>query len=171
MDTHNRRMVELLRIGNARQVVAVRVLPTPVVEEPTWRSFTATVSVSSDWFDIETDTNVDLVDDDTDTDTDALDSWESILDLLAQWWASDAATDVSFDWPPMGPTGYLRVSRTGRDGLLSIRVCDGPRTGIGVHVPLDPAPNWIEENRALLAAARTTLARRMSPPTDGAAKP
>ncbi|MGW1995271.1 DUF5959 family protein [Embleya sp. NPDC001921] len=169
MDTRNQRTVELLRVGSARQMVAVRVLPDPVIGEPTWRSFTATVSVSSDWFDIETDTNVDL--DDDAADTDALDSWETILDLLAEWEASDTATDVAFDWPPMGPTGYLRVSGTGRDGLLSIRVCDGPRTGIGVHVPLDPAPNRIEENRALPAAARRSLARRTPPPTDDPAGP
>ncbi|XXJ59176.1 DUF5959 family protein [Embleya sp. MST-111070] len=151
-------MVELLRVEDAGQAVTVRVLPDPVIDEATWRSFTAVVTVSSDWVNVETDTNVDLVD--GDSDMDGLDRWETILDEFAAWEASDAANDVSFDWPPMGNAGYLRMS--GTDGVLSIRVCDGPRTGIGIHIPVDPAGNWIDENRALLAAARRALARGTS---------
>lgn len=57
----------------------------------------------------------------------------------------------------MGRAGYLRIS--GEDGALSVRVCDGPRTTIGVHIPVDPAESWIDDNRALLAAARRALGR------------
>lgn len=153
MGAPNTTMVELLRIADEEQGVTVRFPLTPVLEDERSRLFTGTIVVHSDWINTETDTNVDVNDDDRD----GLDWWETILDRFEAWEASDADHDLSFDWPPMGRSGYLRIS--GQDGGITVRVCDGPRTTIGVHVPVDVPEDWIATNRALLAAARATLAR------------
>lgn len=151
MGTPEPTMVELLRIADEGQGVTVRFPLTPVWEDDRSRLFTGAIVVHSDWINTETDTNVDVHDDDRD----GLDWWETILDRFEAWEAADA--DMSFDWPPMGPAGYLRIS--GEGGGISVRVCDGPRTTIGVHVPVDVHEDWIATNRALLAAARAALTR------------
>jgi hypothetical protein len=145
--------VELLRVVDGVQGVTVRLVVSPVWEDAGVRVFSGVVAVRSDWINAETDTAVDVCD----GDRDGLDWWETVLDRFAAWGAAGGEDRVEFDWPPMGRSGYLRVS--GEDGAVSVRVCDGPRTSIGVHVPVDVPGDWIDVNRALLAAARAALGR------------
>ncbi|MCF2530773.1 DUF5959 family protein [Yinghuangia soli] len=146
-------MVELFRIADEVQGVTVRFSPVPRWVDGGSRMFAGTIAVHSDWITAETDTHVDVDDDGQDS----LDWWETILDRFEAWEAADAHQDLSFDWPPAGESGYVTVS--GEDGVVSVRVCDGPRTSIGVEVPVDVREDWIAANRALLAAARTVMGR------------
>ncbi|MET9044701.1 DUF5959 family protein [Streptomyces sp. NPDC007148] len=131
------RTLELFRFADTVQSVAVEVTcdaPLAMGEE---RYYPAEIVLKSDFVNGRVGLRVSHED---------LDEWERCLDALQ--------AEEGTEWPAGGRSAWLDVVP---DDPLEVTVHDSPSTQIAVHVPIDVASDWLEENRLRLDRVRAAV--------------
>ncbi|MET9104101.1 DUF5959 family protein [Streptomyces antibioticus] len=124
---------ELFRFADAVQSVAVEVRcggPLTMGED---RYYPAEIVLKSDFVNSRVGLQIS---------TEDLDEWERCL-------AHEAA-----QWPAGGRSAWVDVTP---DDPVEVTVHDSPSTQIAVRVPIDVAPEWLEQNRLRLDRVRAAL--------------
>ncbi|MFF9113998.1 DUF5959 family protein [Streptomyces sp. NPDC014805] len=129
---------ELLRFADAVQCVAVEVKCAEPLRMGEERYYAAEIVLASDFVNGRVGLQVSLRD---------LDEWERCLLALQ---AGEGA-----QWPTGGRSAWLEVVP---EDPVELTVHDSPSTQIAVHVPIDVAADWLEQNRLRLDAVRRAVA-------------
>jgi hypothetical protein len=129
--------LELFRFADEGQSVTVEVRCNAPLREGEMRYYPAEIVLQSDFVNGRVGLAVSPED---------LDEWERCLDALE---AEEGA-----EWPAGDRSAWVDVVP---DDPVEVTVHDSPSTQIAVRVPVDVAPDWLEESRLRLQRVRAAV--------------